>query len=235
MRLKIVLPVLVLVATIFGALTLLATSPRLEPSQPEAILTSVRTMEVLPEQISMVVHSQGTVAPRTEADVVPEVSGKVVWISPNLVSGGSFEAQEVLLRIDNRDYAASAGRARAALERARAEDEHARFELGRLEQLESRQLASRSQMENTLRAARVSQANLSDARLMLEQAERRPRPDRNSHSFYRPGAHRTCGRRSVCQSRRDCRHRVCHRLRRSAPAHSRRTARLSECSVELPR
>ena len=172
MRLKIVLPVLVLIASGFGAVTLLATSPQLKPAQPEAILTTVRIMEAQPEQISMMVHSQGTVAPRTESDLVPEVSGKVTWISPNLVSGGSFDAQEVLLRIDNRDYAATAGRARSALERGRAEDEHARFELQRLEQLESRQLASRSQMENALRAARVAKANLNDARLALEQAER---------------------------------------------------------------
>ena len=172
MRLKIMLPVLVLIATGFGAVTLLATSPQLKPSQPEAILTSVRILEARPEQISMMVHSQGTVAPRTESDLVPEVSGKVIWMSPNLVSGGSFDAQEVLLRIDSRDYAAAAGRARSALERGRAEDEHARFELQRLEQLESRQLTSRSQMENALRAARITQANLNDARLALEQAER---------------------------------------------------------------
>jgi multidrug efflux pump subunit AcrA (membrane-fusion protein) len=115
MRLKIILPVLVLIASGFGAVTLLATSPQLKPSQPEAILTAVRIIEARPQQVSMMVHSQGTVAPRTESDLVPEVSGKVIWISPNLVSGGSFDAEEVLVRIDNRDYAAAAGRARATL------------------------------------------------------------------------------------------------------------------------
>ncbi len=172
MNLKVVLPVVVVIATVFGTVALLATGSRLKPVQPEAILTTVRIVEVLPERVEMTVHSQGTAAPRTESDLGPEVSGKVVWISPKLVSGGSFEADETLLRIDDRDYKATAGRARAALNRARAEDEHARYELQRVRRLEARQLASRSQMEDSLRTARVADANLHEARLVLEQAER---------------------------------------------------------------
>ena len=84
----------------------------------------------------------------------------------------SFEANEVLLRIDDRDYKSASGRAQAALDRAGAENEHSRFELQRLRKLESRQLASRSQMEGALRVARIADANLNDAQLALEQAQR---------------------------------------------------------------
>jgi RND family efflux transporter MFP subunit len=171
MRLKIALPLAVAIAAVLVTISLLATSARVQPAQPEAILTAVRVTEVTPERVRMVVHSQGTAAPRTESDLVPEVAGKVMWISPRLVAGGAFPAGELLLRIDERDYAAAAGRARAALQRAGAESEHARFELRRLEQLESRQLASRSQMENALRVARIANADLDDARFALERAE----------------------------------------------------------------
>ncbi len=171
MRLKVALPAAVVVATLLATISLLATSARVQPTRPESIPTAVRVTEVTPQQVRMVVHSQGTAAPRTESDLVPEVAGKVVWISPTLVSGGAFHEGELLLRIDERDYAAAAGRARAALQRARADNEHARFELRRLEQLESRQLASRSQMENALRVARISAANLDDARFALERAK----------------------------------------------------------------
>jgi RND family efflux transporter MFP subunit len=166
-----VLPLAVAIAAVLVTISLLATSARVQPAQPEAILTAVRVTEVALERVRMVVHSQGTAAPRTESDVVPEVAGKVVWISPTLVAGGAFSAGELLLRIDDRDYSAAAGRARAVLQRAKAESEHARFELRRLEQLESRQLASRSQMENALRVARVAEANMDDARFALERAE----------------------------------------------------------------
>ena len=115
MRLKVALPVAVAAVTLLATISLLATSARVQPTKPEAIPTAVRVTEVTPEQVRMVVHSQGTAAPRTESDLVPEVAGKVVWISPTLVSGGAFHEGELLLRIDERDYAAAAGRARAAL------------------------------------------------------------------------------------------------------------------------
>ena len=54
---------------------------------------------------------------------VPNVSGNVLWISPNLVAGGYFEAGEPLLRIDERDYRYALERAGAAVDRAMAEVE----------------------------------------------------------------------------------------------------------------
>lgn len=119
----------------------------------------------------MVVHSQGTVSPRTEADLVPEVSGNVLWTSPNLVAGGHFRAGEALLRIDERDYRYAVERAQAAVNRALAEDEFARFELERLREIQARELISRSDVETGFRAARVSAAALADARAALKQAE----------------------------------------------------------------
>ena len=142
---------------------LLVTSMQLAPSEPEA---------VAPASVRMVVHAQGTVSPRTEADLVPEVSGNVVWISPNLVSGGYFEEGEPLLRIDDRDNLSTLERARAAVNRTTAEDEFARFELERLQEMEARRLISPSDVETGMRAARVAAAALDDARAALEQAER---------------------------------------------------------------
>ena len=151
---------------------LLVTSRQLAPSEPEAVAPTVRVVEAAPSRVRMIVHAQGTVSPRTEADLVPEVSGNVVWISPNLVSGGYFEAGEPLLRIDDRDYRSNLERARAAVNRTTAEDEFARFELERLQEMEARRLISPSDVETGMRAARVAAAALDDARAALEQAER---------------------------------------------------------------
>jgi RND family efflux transporter MFP subunit len=172
MKPKVLLPILVLVAALIGAATLLATSERLQPTQPEPVPPGVRVIEVQPSSVRMLVHAQGTVTPRTETELVPEVSGNVVWISPNLVAGGYFEEAEPLLRIDARDYRAAVERARATVSRAEAELEFAEFELRRLEELESRQLISRSDVEAGTRTARVTDAALRDALVALEQAER---------------------------------------------------------------
>jgi RND family efflux transporter MFP subunit len=127
---------------------------------------------VTPEPIQLKVHSQGTVVPNTESELIPEVSGRVTWVSPSLVNGGYFEAGDVLLKLDTNDYQSSLERARATLTRAEAEFEHARFEYQRLKSLEDRQLASRSQIENQLRAFRVAEALLQDARANYSQSSR---------------------------------------------------------------
>ncbi|MCZ0955221.1 MAG: hypothetical protein OXJ56_21875, partial [Rhodospirillaceae bacterium] len=127
--------------------TLLLTQPRLDPSEPEPVAPAVRIMHVNPASERMVVHAQGTVSPRTEADLVPEVSGNVLWISPNLVAGGYFEEDEPLLRIDDRDYRYALERANAAVDRAVAENEFATFELQRLREMEARNLISPSDVE----------------------------------------------------------------------------------------
>ena len=169
---KFVIPSLLIVASLFGAVTLLATSPQLEPSNVEPIPAAVRVQKVNPEPIQLIVQSQGTVVPSTETELIPEVSGRVVWISPSLVDGGYFEADQPLLRLEDNDHRTALDRARSTLARAEAEFEHARFEYQRLKSLEDRQLASRSQIENQLRAYRVTEATLQDARAAFSQASR---------------------------------------------------------------
>jgi len=151
--------------------TLLLTQPQLDPSEPEPVAPAVRVMHVDPGSERMVVHAQGTVSPRTEADLVPEVSGNVLWISPNLVAGGYFEDGEPLLRIDDRDYRYALERATAAVDRAVAENEFATFELQRLREMEARNLISATDVETGMRAERVTEAALADARAALNQAE----------------------------------------------------------------
>ena len=168
----VVIPAVVVVVSVFAALTLMATAPRLEPNAAEPIPLTVRvtTVEVAP--IRLTVSSQGSVGPSTESQLIPEVSGRVVWMSPSLVAGGYFEAGAPLLRLDDQDLAAAVARARASLTRTEAEHQHARFEFQRMRSLGESQLASRSQIENSLRAYRIAAAALQDARVAHEQATR---------------------------------------------------------------
>ena len=169
---KFIIPALVIMASIFGAVTLMATSPHVEPNVPEPVAPTVRVLDIVPQSIQLSVQSQGTVAPNTESELIPEVSGRVVWVSKSLVNGGYFEEGDVLLRLDDQDHRSSLQRAKAALTRAEAEFQHARFEYKRMQSLEERKLASRSQIENSLRASRVSEATLQDARASYAQAAR---------------------------------------------------------------
>jgi RND family efflux transporter MFP subunit len=160
-----------LTLSVAATAALMLTRPQLDPSEPEPVAPAVRVMHVNPGSERMVVNAQGTVSPRTEADLVPEVSGNVLWISPNLVAGGYFEEGEPLLRIDDRDYRYALERATAAVDRAMAENEFATFELQRLREMEERNLISPSDVETGMRAARVTEAALVDARAARNQAE----------------------------------------------------------------
>ncbi|MCZ6871771.1 MAG: efflux RND transporter periplasmic adaptor subunit, partial [Gammaproteobacteria bacterium] len=141
---NVVIPAAVVVLSLIGAAALIATQADVRPAFQEPVPTVVRVLEVTPKQVKLSVHSQGTAVPKTQSELVPEVSGRVTWISPSLVAGGFFETGEVLLKIDERNYRTAVERSRANVSRAEAEYEHARFEHGRLVQLEKRQLTSRS-------------------------------------------------------------------------------------------
>lgn len=169
---RFVAPILIVLAALAGAVLLVATSPALEPTSSEPVATAVRVLTVQPESVRLTVHSQGSVAPNTESELVTEVAGRVTWKSPALVNGGSFRKGDELLRLEDQDYRSAVERAQAGLARAEAEYEHSRFEYQRLESLEARQLASRSALENAQRIFRIAEAALQDARAGLAQAER---------------------------------------------------------------
>ncbi len=69
--------------------------------EPELV---VQTQLVRAEARQAVVNATGLIAPGREVSVIPEVSGRIVFVSSRLVPGGRFEAGEVMARIDERDY-----------------------------------------------------------------------------------------------------------------------------------
>jgi RND family efflux transporter MFP subunit len=87
----------------------------------EAIPASVTTRNLL-------VHSQGSVEPRTETVLVAEVSGKIVSVSRSFIAGGFFRQGEMLLQIDPSDYltAQKSAQANLASRQAQLADQQAR-------------------------------------------------------------------------------------------------------------
>ena len=171
MKDKLIIPGLVVLTSLFGAAVLMATSPQVEPNNPTPVPPTVRVRDVQPEPVRLRVHSQGTVAPDTQSQLTPEVSGRVTWMSGALVNGGYFEQGQSLLQLDDKDYRSSLKRAQIAMTRSEAQYEHARFEFERMQSLEERRLASRSHMDSAQRDFRVAEATLNDARANVEQAD----------------------------------------------------------------
>ena len=89
-------------ALVFVALT--ATKPKLERTRPPAPKPMVLVTEVKTRAHVVIIKGEGTVKPLREIQLVPQVNGKVVYVSRALVDGGEFKKGELLLRIDPLDY-----------------------------------------------------------------------------------------------------------------------------------
>jgi RND family efflux transporter MFP subunit len=126
------LPLTLIVGSVVIVMVLVAISkaksPERKPEGQQAILVQAIPAEL--RSLNFSVTSQGTVKPRTETILVPEVSGKIVTVSENFIAGGFFQAGDVLLQIDPSDYRTALKRAQANLasRKARLSEEVARSE-----------------------------------------------------------------------------------------------------------
>ncbi len=171
-RLKLVLPLLILGLGAVSVYGFYATRPKPEQTSSSASAPLVRVQRVELRPLDFVVRAHGTVAPRREGDLIPEVSGPVVWVSPVLASGGFFEESEPLVRIDRADYEVALESAGAVVARVESEHERAVVERERQQRLADRAVASETHVDDAHNAARVAAATLREARAKLERAKR---------------------------------------------------------------
>ena len=166
------LPIIVLLAGLGLAIAIIATGPEIEPQPPKPNAPMVRVASVSFETVQLTTITHGTVLPRTESELVPEVSGRVTRISPAMVSGGFFRKDDILLEIDPLDYEVALEQAIASLASARSELSNASKGHQRQIDLAKRQSTSQSQKDDALNRLRFAQASLREARARLAKAKR---------------------------------------------------------------
>ena len=173
LALKIVLPVLVLVAGALAARKMILSRPPVEIRDPEVMIPVVRTIEVHPESVRLSVKAHGTVVPRTESVLAPEIAGRIIYVSPSLRSGAFFEEGERLVQLDSTDYELAAVQARSAVAQAQLRLEQERAEaaiaLREWQSLGEGEASSLLRREPQLAHA---QAALESARAASQQTER---------------------------------------------------------------
>ncbi len=131
--LKILLPVLVVLGSVFAAKTVLDNRPEpfKRPQFPSSQAVDATTLT--PTDYAVQVRSQGTIQATQTTTLVSEVNGTVNTISPVFVIGGTFKQGDVLLEIDDRDYVIALTQAEANLAQANAalQEETARGKLAK--------------------------------------------------------------------------------------------------------
>lgn len=169
-RAKVLLPILVIALGVLGLVGMIAARPKVETKPAQALPPLIRAVAAEARDVQWRVSAQGTVAPRTESSIVPEVSGRVEWISPSLAPGGFFDEGSVLLRIERQDAEVALRQAEAARARMVSEVNLARANLKRSEDLSGHGVVSTAELDTARNNAGVAEAMLVEAEAQLDRA-----------------------------------------------------------------
>ena len=170
---KFILPLAIILVAVGTGLYLIKNAPEAKRRPPKVEPPAVEVIELSPRDYRVQLKSRGTVTPRTESTLIPEVAGRIISISANFRDGGFFEKDEELLQIDPGDYELAVTTAKA---------DEARMFLA-LKEEEARSLQAKREWERlaisgepgelVLRAPQLASANaaLASAEARLKQAK----------------------------------------------------------------
>lgn len=102
--LKIMLPLVILIAGALGAYFLKQTGPKPQKKPPSPIVALVQVASLERSREQVVVQAMGTVIPAREMTLKSRVSGEVLHLHPDFAEGGLLKAGDEVLRIDPVDY-----------------------------------------------------------------------------------------------------------------------------------
>ncbi len=116
--LKIAVPVIIIIVGIFIMKTLISSRPvpEKEVKKDPGILVDILKAER--ENFPVVINGTGTVETSSEISIVPQVSGRITYASPNLKVGGFFKKDEVLFEMEDTDYRLAVQSAVSAMAKA---------------------------------------------------------------------------------------------------------------------
>lgn len=92
--------------------------PPADIAEPVQVAVSVDVAEAVKQSLRIQVQAQGTVSPLQETAILSEVKGRVVEVAAAFNVGGFVSQDDILLRIDPRDYQTNLLRAQATIESA---------------------------------------------------------------------------------------------------------------------
>ncbi len=115
---RILAPLAIVAGAVWLAYYFVRTAPEPRTFEAPPQVTKVDATRLKPRPYQIYLETQGTIRPRTSSNLIPEVSGRVVEISPNFREGGFFKEGETLLRIEKVNYETALVIARSAVAQA---------------------------------------------------------------------------------------------------------------------
>jgi RND family efflux transporter MFP subunit len=174
--LRILLPVLILVAAVAAARALMLAKPEVAARPQAKRELPVMVLRAQPAAHPIELQGLGEVKPVRRLVMQSEVSGRVVERNGALMPGGLLLRGEPLVRVDGRDHATVVAAQTAAVEQATAAmvEERGRKQVAEFEWQASAQQLSEDARKFALREthARSVEASVSSARSQLDKARR---------------------------------------------------------------
>ncbi|BAI81360.1 RND efflux system, membrane fusion protein [Deferribacter desulfuricans SSM1] len=103
-----ILSFILIVVIVFGGLSLskylIKTKKVAKRKKPKKIFVNVEVTKGEKVDTNYIIKGFGRIYPAKEVSIVPEVSGKVVYVNQNLIEGGFIKKGETLIKIDDTDY-----------------------------------------------------------------------------------------------------------------------------------
>jgi len=174
------LPFMLLIGLVTSGMAFIAMNAEAEEKKRPFNTLAVMADRAIMDDVQLTVTTQGETQPRTEIDLVPQVGGKIVYVSSNFIDGGIFRRGETLVRIDPSDAEVAVVRAEAALAQAEqalvreiAEGEIARADLAELSPggTPSPLALRQPQRQQAQASVKAAQADLDNAKLQLERTK----------------------------------------------------------------
>lgn len=113
-------PIAIILFAIIGLIVVAALAPK--PAKKSAIIKAplVEVQNIVRQDIRFTISSQGSVVPRTQTNLVSEVSGQITSVNNKFNVGGFFNKGEVLLTVDDSSYQVALLQAQSRLDAANA-------------------------------------------------------------------------------------------------------------------
>ena len=171
--LKILLPVVFFAAAAFAAKTVRENAPEPRKRPPSEQVRAVEAITVSTGTFEISLSSRGTIRAANENSVVPEITGKVVSVSPNFVAGGEFKAGDVLVEFDSKDFEIALTQAEANVAQASAtlQEERARSKQAQADWKALGRSGSPSALTARLPQVAAARAVLASAQAQVQRAE----------------------------------------------------------------
>lgn len=117
-KIKIILILLAVTISIISVLIALRPQAKKRPT-PETVVT-VEVIEATRGDYPIVVNTNGTIQADIRGNLVSQIRGEIVKVSDKFKNGAAFEAGDVLIYLDERDYVAEVSQALSAVSQAKA-------------------------------------------------------------------------------------------------------------------